>query len=200
MVGFTLNKFFFSYNKDNRYFSKNYKTLSIKNNLLNIEVNELPVFLGINPLNSLLLIRSLGHLIFNTSTINNINLIECKVDSFCYYWFNTFLKFELTNINFFHDMSLIKYNKLNIQTFSVISCLFFYSSLLVNTTHQFDISSVSSIFSGSTWVERELSEFNSIFFIGLKDSRRLLSDYLSNNYSDDTYKTSSYSTLLQDLL
>jgi Ni,Fe-hydrogenase III component G len=53
--------------------------------------------------------------------------------------------------------------------------------LLLNINVANNILSISKIYFGNTWVERELKEFNNIYFIGLIDSRKLLSNYNYNN-------------------
>lgn len=53
----------------------------------------------------------------------------------------------------------------------------------VNTSvnsNKFYLSSVSSVFKSCVWLERELSDFTNINFIGLSDTRRLLLDYFEN--------------------
>lgn len=47
-------------------------------------------------------------------------------------------------------------------------------------SRSFSISSVSPIFKSCIWLERELSDFTNISFIGLVDTRRLLLDYFEN--------------------
>lgn len=44
-----------------------------------------------------------------------------------------------------------------------------------------------------------MSEFFNVYFIGLKDSRRLLTDYVHNLNDDYGYKTLIYSGVTQDL-
>lgn len=41
----------------------------------------------------------------------------------------------------------------------------------------FSLNSVSSVYQSCIWLERELSDFTNINFIGLTDTRRLLLDY-----------------------
>jgi Ni,Fe-hydrogenase III component G len=42
------------------------------------------------------------------------------------------------------------------------------------------VNSVSTVFSSTVWLERELQEFSGISFLGLSDTRRLLLDYLEH--------------------
>jgi Ni,Fe-hydrogenase III component G len=57
------------------------------------------------------------------------------------------------------------------------------------------------LFLGSQWIERELREFYNILYIGLTDTRRLLTDYTSLTTDDSytNYKTTSYNLLTQDI-
>ena len=59
--------------------------------------------------------------------------------------------------------------------------------------------SLSRVFSSYTWVERETKEFYGITFLGLRDSRRLLSDYTTVEPLTDQYETSGYNTVIQDI-
>lgn len=48
-------------------------------------------------------------------------------------------------------------------------------------------------------MERELKEFFHIYYIGLLDTRRLLTDYTENKYLLENYKTTSYNIIMQEL-
>ena len=62
------------------------------------------------------------------------------------------------------------------------------------------VGSISNIFQSTTWVERELKEFSGLIFNNLRDSRRLLTDYTHHyNLFTQTYKTTSYDQITQDL-
>jgi len=62
------------------------------------------------------------------------------------------------------------------------------------------VKSLSLIFFGFSWVEREVKEFFNIFFWGLKDTRRLLTDYVSSSTNNSEYKTTPYNHLIQDII
>ncbi len=72
-------------------------------------------------------------------------------------------------------------SKGNITTFyynySSFSLDIRYSVYTSINSQNFQLLSISSIFSSSLWLERELSDFTNIFFCGLYDTRRLLIDY-----------------------
>jgi hypothetical protein len=65
------------------------------------------------------------------------------------------------------------------------------------------IISLSSIYECSIWLEREISELDSLKINLLKDTRRLLQDYTliaSKYHNPNLYVTKSYSNIIQDLL
>ena len=64
------------------------------------------------------------------------------------------------------------------------------------------ISSVSTVFPSTNWLERELSEFTNVFFYNSPDTRRLLLDYFQNKREVYTYssKGNSYSSVYYDVV
>lgn len=194
--------------KDYRYFKQqNYISFFITNFLKNLTEKELQEiiekyhFLGYLPYDVLLLTRFFGNVTFGLNTLNNTDTLSINTNYKLLYWFNVFLKFELSNLFFVQDITNIQTNNLNSNLFSAYSCYFFNFSIYnfsnLNITNQ--LNSLSKLFLSCVWIERELSEFFNIFFIGLKDSRRLLSDYTTNTPSHHTYKTTMYSGFVQDL-
>lgn len=67
-----------------------------------------------------------------------------------------------------------KYN-LGVQTF------FGDLQLLIEVNFINKLNSLSTVYSGNIWIERELKETNNVFFINLLDNRKLLSNYNYNN-------------------
>lgn len=66
----------------------------------------------------------------------------------------------------------------NASVFYVLNC--FYSNRYTNFFFNISstgLTSITPIFKGAVWVERELKEFSSLYIRGLLDSRRLLTDY-----------------------
>lgn len=55
--------------------------------------------------------------------------------------------------------------------FKILTKILFYNNL----------QSISQIYCGNTWVEREIREFYNILFFNLLDSRKLLSNYNYNH-------------------
>jgi NADH:ubiquinone oxidoreductase subunit C len=61
------------------------------------------------------------------------------------------------------------------------------------------LQSLSKSFSSFVWVEREIKEFYNVSFLGLKDSRRLLTDYTVITPEYNSYETRGYNNIIQDL-
>ena len=95
------------------------------------------------------------------------------------------------------DISAV-FNKKQVVT-SLFSCYLTYNYQVMYMTTNNKLSSISSIFKGSVWIERELKELTNMYFIGLKDTRRLLSDYLQINYNFSSYKTQAYNLMKQNI-
>lgn len=55
------------------------------------------------------------------------------------------------------------------------------------TYFSYEIPSISSIYRSAAWLEREISDFTNLLFIGSVDTRRLLLDYLSSKHSWETH-------------
>ena len=113
--------------------------------------------------------NNLWWLDYSILNLNNIN--------FKYFYFNNI--FSLKLINFYYgtilDKAVNKTYVLSIQTF------FYDLQILLNINIINNALSISKIYFGNTWIERELKEFNNIYFIGLTDNRKLLSNYNYNS-------------------
>lgn len=73
-------------------------------------------------------------------------------------------------------------------------------NILLPVKNNVNLFSISSLFKSTIWTERELSEFNNVNYVSLKDSRRLLTDYTnSHSINVNTFKTTSYDLINQDL-
>lgn len=137
-----------------------------------------------------------------TNTYSNVNTLNIKLFTKNINVFALLLKTSLNNI--FFNLDINAFNNLNTtQLVYANSCLLtnnkinIYISLLKTKN---SILSISNIFKSTTWVERELQEFNNITFLFLRDSRRLLTDYTNdkNNYNKDNYYN-NYNVITQDL-
>lgn len=69
------------------------------------------------------------------------------------------------------------------------------------STNFFYISSISKLFASSVWLERELSDFSGLNFLGLTDTRRLLLDYFEEkkNWSTHISNDKNYNNILYDI-
>lgn len=120
---------------------------------------------------------------------------------FYYYWFCLFLKINTSNIYFLQDLYIFKKVKsehiclLNVACYYTSSMLTLYTEVKKNLT----IESLSGIYRGFIWVEREVQEFSNLLFCNLLDTRRLLTDYTQNTDVNLSYKTTHYDILTQNL-
>ena len=126
----------------------------------------------------------LDYSILNLNSINfkyfySNNIFSIKLKNF--YYFFLINKFNL-NSTYSYNLDATILNKIINKTYVISSQTFFYDlQLLLNINVVNNILSISKIYFGNTWVERELKEFNNIYFIGLIDNRKLLSNYNYNN-------------------
>lgn len=78
------------------------------------------------------------------------------------------------------DSVITKMNNKNNIYFS-IQTFFFDLQIMLDIAFKNYIPSISKIYPGNCWSERELKEFNNIFFLNLLDNRKLLTNYNYNN-------------------
>lgn len=135
------------------------------------------------------------------STSSNSDYLQISIGPLFYYWYYLSLRMNYEKVYFLLDMYCFAKNN-DLYTVNVNSDYLTGSKTIIHTT--FDkrvaIPSLSGIYPAYTWVEREASEFFSISFEGLLDTRRLLTDYLSVINDLDQYKTIQYSTLNQNII
>jgi len=126
----------------------------------------------------------LDYSILNLNSINfkyfySNNIFSIKLKNF--YYFFLINKFN-TNSTYFYNLDATILNKVVNKSYVISTQTFFYDlQLLLNINVANNVLSVSKIYFGNTWIERELKEFNNIYFIGLIDNRKLLSNYNYNN-------------------
>lgn len=158
---------------------------------------------------------------FTSSLANTmflLNSIHCCIDfSSKYYskaiyvdrffWVKPFLYslLDLPNNNFYIiDGAQFRHKQFhlviqfNCNTMTNSNHLNFFSMLPLNSLV---VISISSLFNSSTWLERELSEFTGIIFLGLLDTRRLLLDYFESKHVWQTHigNDKSYNSNLYDI-
>lgn len=133
-----------------------------------------------------------------TSTNNNSATTSINVTTKTQIAIHTLLNSSLTSLYMYNDASFYQLDKAGIYI-SSFSCLYTNNRVNIFTACQSSIYSSSYLFPGSLWVERELREFFNLNIYYLKDTRRLLTDYTVKQYDMETYKTTSYDTILQEL-
>lgn len=80
------------------------------------------------------------------------------------------------------------------------SCILTSERLNINILTKKQLSTISTLFKSTLWVERELQEFYNINFYNLKDSRRLLTDYTyQKSLNNKEYKTTSFDLITQNI-
>ena len=85
-------------------------------------------------------------------------------------------QYSVNNLNWviqFNLASMLLDNRLSVHT--------------VVSLKDFSLNSLSSVYHSCIWLERELSDFTNISFVGLTDTRRLLLDYFEKKASWQTH-------------
>lgn len=138
--------------------------------------------------------------IYTTYTCNP-NVLNIELNYSFFYYLCLCLRNELTKLYFAQDMSLIVEN-LSSTTHLNMSCYYTGAFMSLHTTLSKTsvLNSLSSIYSAFVWIEREASELTGILFKNLKDSRRLLTDYLQRNYNFSFYNVRGFNPITQDIL
>lgn len=150
-----------------------------------------------NPLNLSwwldLKILSLNSLMFQYSKINNIYSLNLKEN---YLFFYFLLNKKNTNsLNFYiTDLTTIC-NKLINNYIIVYQSIYYDFKLLIDVSYKTKITSISSIYNGALWIERETKELNSLQYNNLLDSRKLLSNYNFNK----NLEYNNYNNIINDL-
>lgn len=202
------NNFNIKYKKDYRFFKKkNYISDFVLELLKTVTEEDLLKilkqyhFVGYLPYDSIFLTRFLGNLTFGTNTLTTTDSISLVVNRDIHYWLTVFLRFEISNLFFIQDFTFYGENMHELGVISSVNCYFFNFSVLTFGQKSFssEFPSLSGIYPGCIWMEREMGEFFNIFFLGLKDARRLLTDYTERPNTTSFYRTSMYSGLVQDL-
>ena len=132
-------------------------------------------------------------LMFQYSKINNMYYLDLK-ENYLYYFF-LLNKKNTSNLNFYIT-DLTMFNNKTLNTYLIVYQSIFYDyKLLIQTSFKTNIQSLSSIYKGSLWIERETKEFNSINYLNILDSRKLLSNY---NYNT-TLEYNNFNNIINDL-
>lgn len=128
----------------------------------------------------------------NINSIQYSNLYNIFINN-NFFLYILALKTMIKSNIFLVDSSISKDNYINYFFSDVLNGTRY--NLLYKVKNNSNITSISSIYNSSVWVERELSEFNKINFIGIKDSRRLLTDYTIFNINNNN----SFNTIISEL-
>jgi len=121
------------------------------------------------------------------------NIFYIKLINF--FFFFLINKNNLNNI-FFYNLDALVYNKNNLNKYYIETQTFFFDlQILIEIKFNNKLQSLSKIYSGNTWIERELKEVNNILFINLLDNRKLLSNYNYNN----NLEYNNYNLILNDI-
>ena len=137
--------------------------------------------------------------ILNTSLIsfkysNNNNIFFIKLFNF----FNFFCinKKNLNSLYFYIlDCTIVNCFNSNLYYIGYQSYFFDYQ-ILIESKFTKITNSISFIYPGISWIERELKESNDIFYLNLNDSRKLLLNY---NYIN-SIQYNNYNNIINDLL
>jgi hypothetical protein len=132
---------------------------------------------------------------FCTNYTDSASTIQLQLINDAFWLFSLYLNTNLYSIYFPVDLILFFTTKNNIENyrgFILFFCYFMGVNLNVKFVVEGKLLSLSYIYSGLSWVERELKEFNSIFISGMRDTRKLLTNYStvcteSKNRSDVYY-------------
>lgn len=163
------------------------------------DVDPFTVFWHKLPIESFILINNLTSFTLKFSSLNttNTSLIDLKDTN--YYYLILFLNFSLDEVFFPLDGMVYTQNKVGVYNL-VFTSLYYQHWLVINGIYkQNQLKSISQIYKSFTWVEREIQELSNVYFVGLIDNRRLLTDYTQYSYNFNAYKTNSYDLITQNL-
>lgn len=138
-------------------------------------------------------ILNVNNLKFKFSFLNNIYFLTVSPR---YFYFLFLLNSKNLNTLNFYLLDILTFRKINtFHYFVAYQSIFFDFKILVETQFQDKISSISKIYNGALWVERETKEFNEIQYLNLNDTRKLLSNY---NYNSDI-QYNNFNNIINDL-
>lgn len=91
------------------------------------------------------------------------------------------------------DSAIVKELK---KCYYTLQTVFFDYKMLLTTTYNTNIISITTLYNGNVWLERELKEMNNVEFLYLTDTRKLLLNYTY----DDTLLYNNYNTIINEVL
>lgn len=134
-----------------------------------------------------------SNLTFNYSLVNNTYNIKVTNDTLYYFFL---INKKNTNTLNFYVLDIVTYlYTIWHKYFIAYQSIFFDYKILIETTFKKNTKSISSIYNGVLWVERETKEFNEIQYTNLLDTRKLLSNY---NYNQNL-EYNNFNSIINDL-
>lgn len=161
---------------------------------------EFKILLTTLPLETFILTQEYNSVKFYTNTTSTSNFLNISLNIKNYFYTILYLKFNLNKLFFPLDMTVFE-DKKKLYFYNIFSCYYWKNFLNIKwvINKNFLTPSISNIYPSYNWVERELKESFNIYFVNLKDSRRLLTDYTNVSYDYITYNTISYDLSTQNL-
>ena len=129
--------------------------------------------------------------------------------TFCFnrHFSNTLVLLLRSDINAYftvlYDLSGVHQTKKYLYTLAFSNIITSRRWLFITELSSFSITSLSTLYECGVWLEREISELDSLKISFLKDTRRLLQDYTISTFKAKTTHlsiTKSYNSIVQDLL
>ncbi len=94
------------------------------------------------------------------------------------------------------DTWVVQYNLVHMLNDNRLSV---YTTIHVG---DYSLPSLSTVYKSCIWLERELSDFTNLNFLGLKDTRRLLLDYfeIKSNWQTHVNNDKNFNEVLYDIM
>lgn len=138
-------------------------------------------------------ILNLNNITFKYSLISNIYYVNINSDYFYYFFL---LNYKNLNSLNFYILDIMTFKSINVNNYYLAyQSIFFDFKILIETQFTHYISSISKIYNGALWLERETKEFNMIQYTNLNDSRKLLLNY---NYNS-ALQYNNFNSVINDL-
>ena len=138
-------------------------------------------------------ILNINNISFKYSLINNIYYVSLNYNYFYYFFLLNYKNLSTLN---FYVLDITTFKSININYYYVAyQSIFFDFKILIETQFKNYIDSISKIYNGCIWPEREAREFNNIQYNNLKDTRKLLLNY---NYNSEL-QYNNFNNIVNDL-
>lgn len=156
--------------------------------------------LSVNSLN--IFFKNKQKTFFEKNNTNNLALIQIQHNLYRFLYLFKFFLYQ--NLPYLLDIFVTKFTGYYVKLFYIFS--FFISDFRVIISSNFQKTtkqdSITSLWAGSSWAERESSEFSGVVFNNLNDSRRLLTDYTHLKEFPETHNklVTFYSSFYSDII